>query len=319
MPGGRDQLGPLERLTRLLLVLESAEPAGLPAARLVAVGRYGADSAYDAQRQLARDVTALTAIGWDIRNVAGPGVDAVYRLHARDTRLRVELAPEHQVELVRAALVAGDAGFRDRLGDLPEPGSDEAGLVRSGTPASAAPDPLTEAAYAVERRCLIHFTYKGRPRVVRPQLVRPGASGWYLYGHEIGSADTKWFVTDRMSDVSLDPPGTVGPLRDVTADQLNPITWNRDPRVDVTVETTAEHEPQVATMLGTPSARNVVFGDGDDDDGVRLTVPVTNRAAFRARLYELGRRARVVAPPEVVAEIVAELRRFVGPTAPERR
>ncbi|TDC56657.1 WYL domain-containing protein [Jiangella ureilytica] len=314
MPGGRDQLGPLERLTRLLLVLESAEPAGLPAARLVAVGQYGADSAYDAQRQLARDVTALTAIGWDIRNVAGPGVDAVYRLHARDTRLRVELAPEHQVELVRAALVAGDPGFRERLGDLPEPDSDEARLIRSGEPPRAA-DPLTEAAYAVERRCLIHFTYKGRVRVVRPQLVRPGASGWYLYGHEIGSAETKWFVTDRMSDVSLDPPGTAGPVRDVTADPLNPVTWTRDPLVDVVVATTAEHEPQVAAMLGTPSARHAA-GDGDT---VRLTVPVTNRAAFRARLYELGRRARVVSPQDVVDEIVAELRRFVGPAAPERR
>jgi predicted DNA-binding transcriptional regulator YafY len=312
MPGGRDQLGPLERLTRLLLVLEAAEPAGLPATRLVAVGQYGADSAYDAQRQLARDVTALTAIGWDIRNVAGPGVDAVYRLHARDTRLRVELAPEQQVELVRAALVAGDPGFRERLGDLPAP--DEDGLVRSGEPPRAAPDPLTEAAYAVERRCVIHFTYKGRPRVVRPHLVRPGASGWYLYGHEVGSAETKWFVTDRMSDVSLDPPGTAGPVRDITADPLNPVTWTRDPLVDVVVETTAEHEPQVATMLGTPSARHA-----SDDGVVRLTVPVTNRAAFRARLYELGRRACVVAPQQIVDEIVAELRRFVGPAAPERR
>jgi hypothetical protein len=321
MPGGRDQLGPLERLTRLLLVLEAAEPAGLPASRLVAVGQYGADSAYDAQRQLSRDVTALTAIGWDIRNVAGPGVDAVYRLYARDTRLRVQLAPQHQVELVRAALVAGDPGFRDRLGDLPLPAEAGPGLVRSGEPPRPAPDPLTDAAYAVERRCLIHFTYKGRRRVVRPQLVRPGASGWYLYGHEIGSAETKWFVTDRMSDVSLDPPGTAGPVRDVNADQLNPITWARDPRLDVVVETTAEHEPQVTAMLGAPSRRDAGGeGDGGGDGGsVRLTVPVTNRAAFRARLYELGRRARVVAPPEVVDEIVAELRRFVGPAAPERR
>ena len=309
MPGGRDQLGPLERLTRLLLVLESAEPAGLPATRLVSVGQYGAGSAYDAQRQLSRDITALTSIGWDIRNVAGPGVDAVYRLHARDTRLRVELAPEHQVELLRAALVAGDPGFRDRLGDLPEPEPAGSGLVHSGEPRRPEPDPLTEAAYAVENRCLIHFTYKGRARAVRPQLVRPGASGWYLYGHEIGSAETKWFVTDRMSEVSLDPPGTAGPVRDVAIDQLNPLTWTRDPRVDIVVETTTEHEPQVAAMLGAPSHRDA------DGDTVQLTVPVTNRAAFRARLHELGRRVRVVSPPEVVDEIVAELRRFVGPAA----
>lgn len=310
MPGGRDQLGPLERLTRLLLALESAEPAGLPADRLVAIGEYGAGSAYDAQRQLSRDVTALTTIGWDVRNVAGPGVDAHYRLYARDTRLRVELTPEQQVELVRAALVAGDPGFRERLGDVHAPADED--LVRSGEPLRTAPDPLTEAAYAVEQRCLIRFTYKGRPRVVRPQLVRPGASGWYLYGHEIDvpeidSPEMKWFVTHRMSDVALDPPGTAGLLREMTADELNPITWKRDPRVDVVVETSAEHEPQVTAMLGEPSTREA------DGEVVRLTVPMTHRAAFRARLYELGRRARVVAPPEVVDEIIADLRRFVSP------
>ncbi|WP_162605857.1 helix-turn-helix transcriptional regulator [Jiangella aurantiaca] len=305
MPGGRDQLGPLERLTRLLLALESAEPAGLPAGRLVAIGEYGADSTYDAQRQLSRDVTALTTIGWDIRNVAGPGVDAHYRLYARDTRLRVELSPDQQVELVRAALVAGDPGFRERLGDVPAPVDED--LVRSGEPRRAAPDPLTEAAYAVEQRCLVRFTYKGRPRVVRPQLVRPGASGWYLYGHETDSSEMKWFVTHRMSDVALGAPGTAGPVREVTADELNPITWTRDPRIDVVVETASEHEPEVTTMLGTPSAREA------DGEVVRLTVPVTHRAAFRARLYELGRRARVVAPPEFVDEIVADLRRFVSP------
>lgn len=305
MPGGRDQLGPLERLTRLLLALESAEPSGLPADRLVAIGQYGAGDAYDAQRQLSRDVTALTTIGWDIRNVAGPGVDAHYRLYARDTRLRVQLTPEQQVELVRAALVAGDAGFRERLGDLPAPADDD--LVRSGEPRRTEPDPLTEAAYAVEQRCVIRFTYKGRPRVVRPQLVRPGASGWYLYGHEIDVPEMKWFVTHRMSGVALDAPGTAGPLREVTAADLNPITWTRDPRVDVVVETAAEHETQVTAMLGEPSVRAA------DGDVVRLTVPVTNRTAFRARLYELGRRARAVAPPEVVDEIVADLRRFVSP------
>ncbi|WP_082154932.1 WYL domain-containing protein [Jiangella alkaliphila] len=228
----------------------------------------------------------------------------------RLTRLRVELTPEQQVELVRAALVAGDPGFRERLGDVPAPADED--LVRSGEPLRTAPDPLTEAAYAVEQRCLIRFTYKSRPRVVRPQLVRPGASGWYLYGHEIDgpeidSPEMKWFVTHRMSDVALDPPGTAGPLREVTADELNPITWKRDPRVDVVVETSAEHERQVTAMLGEPSTREA------DGEVVRLTVPMTHRAAFRARLYELGRRARVVAPPEVVDEIIADLRRFVSP------
>lgn len=306
MAGGRDQLGPLQRLTRLLLALETAEPVGRQTEQLIQVGDYGSDT--DAARQLNRDITALQKVGWDIRNVAGQGEEARYRLSARDTRLRVQIAPEHQVELVRAALVAGDSRFRDRLGDLP---GDVAGdeFVRSRDPHRPGHDALDKAAYAAESRCLIRFTYKQKPRTVHPHLVHPGASGWYLVGHEDGAepSDTKRFVTDRMSDVVVDRPGTALVPDDEAYDELNPVTWSRDEPVDVVVETSAEHEPQAAAMLGTPIARE------EHDDTVRLTIPVTHRSAFRARVYELGRRVRVVAPDEVREEIVAELRQIVGP------
>lgn len=308
MPGGRDQLGPLERLTRLLLALEAGEPTGRSAEQLIAVGDYGAASEIDAARQLHRDLTALQKIGWDIRNTAGSGELGVYRLHSRDTRLRVSLSPEHQVQLVRAALVAGDTAFRDRLGDPPtEP--DDPGPVRSRDPHRPGHDALDKAAYAVEHRCLLRFTYKQKPRVVHPHLVHPGASGWYLVGREEASADdaaiTKRFVTDRMSDVTVDPPGTATVAADESYDELNPLTWHPDPAVEVVVETEVQHEPHVTMMLGEPVQRELT------DATVRLTVPVTHRAAFRARVYELGRRVRVVAPDEVRDEIVAELRRIV--------
>lgn len=310
MAGGRDQLGPLERLTRLLLALEQAEPHGRGTDELVRVAEYG--STRDPARQLNRDVNALRKIGWDIRNVAGAGEDAVYRLYARDTRLRVELAPEHQVELVRAALAAGNTKFRDRIGDdlAGVSGRPDPDLVHTRDPQPHGPghDALDKAAHAVESRCLIHFTYKQRPRTVHPYLVHPGASGWYLVGCEDGATVTKRFVTDRMSDVELDRPGTAVVPDELTYDELNPITWDRDPRVDVVVETIAEHRPQVEAMLGTPTRHEV------DGDSVRLTIPVTHRAAFRARVYELGRRVRVVAPDEMRQEILAELRMVVhGP------
>ncbi|PSL08429.1 putative DNA-binding transcriptional regulator YafY [Haloactinopolyspora alba] len=309
MPGGRDQLGPLERLTRLLLALEAGQPGGRGADQLVAIGDYGAASDADAARQLHRDVGALQKIGWDIRNVAGAGEEAVYRLYARDTRLRVSLTAEHQVQLVRAALVAGDTAFGDHLGDPADVPADP-GPVRSRDPHRPGHDALDKAAYAVENRCLLRFTYKQKPRVVHPHLVHPGASGWYVVGHEDATDDvdvTKRFVTDRMSDVSVDPPGTATIPADEPYDELNPITWHPDPAVDVVVETEPDHEPQVTAMLGEPVERTA------QDGAVRLTVPVTHRAAFRARVYELGRRVRVIAPDEMRDEIVAELRRIVRP------
>ncbi|AYY11574.1 WYL domain-containing protein [Actinobacteria bacterium YIM 96077] len=310
MPGGRDQVGPLERLTRILLALDDAEPHGLDSAELVGIARYG--SASEAIRQLNRDLNALRAIGWDIRNVGDHGKEGRYRLHARDTRLRVELASEHQVQLVRAALVAGATDFGEKLGDdiidsqnlTNAPSRVETSAIHAHDPHRSGHDALDKAAYAVENRCLLRFVYKRRRRIVHPYLIHPGASGWYLVGSEDGDTTTKRFVTGRMSRVTVDEPDTATVSDDSPYDELNPLTWKIDEPTDVIVETSVEHEPHVKMMLGAPTSKAV------DGEVVRLVIPVTHRAAFRARLYELGERARVLAPSNVRAEIIAELEQF---------
>ncbi|WP_166350564.1 helix-turn-helix transcriptional regulator [Phytoactinopolyspora limicola] len=304
MAGGRDQIGPLERLIRILVTLDEAEPRGLSTEDLIEIAGYG--STKDPHRQLNRDVTELRKVGWDIRNTTERGVAGRYRLHARDTRLRVDLAPRHQVQLVRAALAAGATNFVDKLGDDlfdAEPAADAA-LVRTSEPHRPGHDALDKAAYATERRCLIGFRYKHRWREVHPHLIHPGASGWYLVGHEDADPTIKRFVTDRMADVVVDQPGTATVPDDLVYEELNPITWTVDPPIEVVVETAPEHRQQVEMMLGSPLRCDDVAGS------VRLTIDVTHRAAFRARLYELGTRVRVVGPDEVRAEIIAELERF---------
>jgi hypothetical protein len=47
-------------------------------------------------------------------------------------------------------------------------------------------------------------------------------------------------------------------------------------------------------------------------DPVDLTYRVTNRAAFRARVYQLGARVQVVGPADVRAEILDELATMAG-------
>lgn len=307
MPGGRDQLGPLERVTRVLLALEAAEPVGVAMPRLLEIADFGGAETHQA-RQLKRDLDSLNAAGWDIRNVAPPGETAVYRVRARDNRLRVELTPEQQGELARAAEVAGDPEFTERLGVDPA-GGEPGGDVRTQYPRAAAQDTLDKALHALAHHCLVRFTYKQRARVVHPHGVFAGASGWYLVGNEDGSDVAKQFVTDRMSDVSLDRPGTAIAPADPRRNQLNPLTWEVDPPTDVVVRTAASYAGQVEEMLGTATHREPAADHGDD---VLLTVPVTNRAAFRARVYELGLRVHVVGPDDVRAELLAALEAIAG-------
>lgn len=310
MAGGRDQLGPLERVTRILLALEAAEPVGVALGRLLEVAQFGGSEVHQA-RQLKRDIDGLNAEGWDIRNVAGSGEAAVYRVFARDNRLRVHLSPQHLAELARAAQIAGAEGFRANLGIDATNAGDDAGRsaeLSSQYPrgATTTDDTLDKAVHATAQHCLLSFTYKQRPRTVHPHGVYAGASGWYLVGNEDGDDTVKQFVTDRMSEVTVGVPGSATARARVQRKQLNPLTWEVDEPTDIVVATTPDHEPEVERMLGVATHREI------DDDEVRLTITITHRAAFRARLYELGLRAVVVAPDEVRDEVIAELEQLAG-------
>ncbi len=296
MAGGRDQLGPLERVTRILRALD-AERMGIPSSKLAAIGGYKG-TAEDQNTQLQREIRHLNDRGWDIRNVAASGEAARYRMYARDNRLRVRLDPLQQAELVRAAHMAGDVDFADGIGLDLDPAHLE---VRTQLRTPTTDDALDRVIYATKAHCLLYFTYKQRPRVVHPVVVYSGASGWYVEGREDGSDTVKRFVTDRMSDVTIGRPGTAETPQPHHRERLDPVSWTVDPPTDVVVETQADYRGQVERALGTP--HRVEPTDGT----VRLTIPVTHRAAFRARLYHLGTRVRVLAPDEFRAEILAEL------------
>lgn len=299
MAGGRDQLGPLERVTRVVVALVAAEPRGVSTSRLLDIAAFGGRPAHHL-RQLTRLIDDLNQVGWDIRNTAPPGQTAVYRVFARDNRLRMYLSPEQQAELARAALIAGDPGFAERVGVEPTSVPDVPALLTR--PAiHGSDDALNKVLYALEFRCLLRFVYKQRPRVVHPHFVQPGPSGWHLVGHEDGGERDKQFITDRMSGVTVDLPGTAAAHHEPHPDSLDPLTWSVDPAVDVVVETLPEHRAQVELLLGNPTYSEI------DDDVVRLTMTVTHRAAFRKRIYELGHRVRVVEPTDIRDELVAEL------------
>jgi predicted DNA-binding transcriptional regulator YafY len=290
---GRDQRPGMERLVRLLTLLNASE-LGARAEMLIAAVLPGEGDAEAKHRALNRDIEHLNKLGWDIRNVAPAGEDGLYRMYARDNRLRVHLTPAQRGQLLRAAIAAGRQDVARHL-------DDNAGPTRRVTEQDELGHELDLAQRAAAQRCLIHFDYRGHRRAVHPVRVHTGPSGWYLSGREDGQAMTKEFVVARMSDASLDDPGTSSPTADATRPSLDPLSWLADEPTDVTLEMDTQHLPLAENLLGPPSSLD------SSDTRTLATWNVTNRAVFRWRIYELGTRVRVAAPPELRQEIEAEL------------
>lgn len=243
------------------------------------------------RRMLSRDLEHLNSLGYDIRNVADPGADGVYVMRARDNRLQVHLSPQQRGELLRAALAAGLEEMSAHL-DTDRP--------RAGTPAPSNRH-LDLVQRGTTRHCLVRFDYKGEPRVVHPARVHSGPSGWYLSGREEAQTVVKEFVVSRMSNVSLDAPGTADVVGEAPRPTLDPLSWLQDPATEVVIEVPAEHRLLVENLLG--PARDVTSKAG----AVRMPYVVTNRAVFRWRVYELGTRVHVLSPEDVRREMLDEL------------
>ncbi len=305
---GRDQAPGMERLVRLITILTGSE-LGVPADRLLDALQADAhnsegQSGEARRKMLDRDLGHLNRLGYDIRNVAEPGADGHYRMFARDNRLRVLLSPAQRGELLRAVLATGRDELAAHLAaDGATTSESGPGRHRAATAdAAEVPARLDRALRAAARHCRIRFTYKGRPRVVHPHGVHSGPSGWYLAGREEDDEVVKEFVVARMSDVTLDAPGTAVAVGQPSRGALDPLGWAEDPPVDVLLEVPPEHLPVVVTALGPPAATLTTT-----DRVLHATYVVTNRAVFRRRIYELGTRVRVRSPEDVRRELLAEL------------
>ena len=306
----------MERLTQILSVLAAASGGAVAADDLLEVVPYGGVTAENRRDQLRRDLGHLEQLGWAIRNVAAEGEMARYRLTAVDNRLRVEFTPEQRAELLRAASAASLAELFDDLGAEPSDAA-EAAVPEMRVQAEREPSDLGRVQRAVAGHCLLRFEYRGTRRCVHPHALHVKPGGWYLTANEDGQAHAKTFVVSRMRDVSVDDPATAVVPDEPARPQLDPISWTIDPVVDVTVRTTDEHREQVEAMLGSAThaeagtgagtGAGTDAGAGSTSDGVLLSIPVTHRAAFRRRVYELGTRVVVTGPPDVRDEMAQEL------------
>ena len=302
MPGtaGRDQRGPMERLVRLAAVLKAAGADGVSADKLLRAGEYAGDSTHDL---LSRDLRHLRGQGWQIDTLSAQGDGGRYRMVTVDNRLRVRLTPEQQTALQRAVILADRADLVERLG---LPASEQPSEVGAALAPGAHDERLSAALRAVRHRAVLRFRYGGKDRMVHPESVRAQNEQWYLRGVEDGDDVLKAFVVARMSGVTSDQPGTARVVAGEPALELHPMRFQVDPPIEVTLSTTTAHQPDVERWLGAPTRAE------PSGEQVEMTYEVTNRAAMRCRLYELGPRVTLVGPDEFRQELLSELAAAAG-------
>ncbi len=261
----------IDRLIDLALGLTNAGRVGLTTPEIMRRVGYQSDEA--GKRALIRDLDDLREIGLEIDNAAHAGEDARYVLRPGDVRLRLEFTPEQ-----RTALMAALATGRDtvRVDETPLPVD------------------LNRVQEAVRSRCLLTFHYNGTRRILDPYSYRWFRRDVLVLGRDRGDGLVKSFSVSRMLDLEISAPGSAEIPPDAVAPSLDPVTWRVDPPV----------EAQLTCPGFTDDVRALLGGTVEGDV---VTVMVTNRLVFFARLFELGSRARLDGPPELRADLRARL------------
>jgi len=288
-----------ERLFTITSVLSVAGPDGRSAKALVETVGYGGTD--ESRREsLKRDIRHLNRTGISIENVAAPGSDAQYVMHLRDSRIPMTLTEEQQLELSRAALLAGApelvAQF-ESTDSAEQPGNV---TVKSD---SAGPE-LDQLLRSVTARCRLEFLYNGKPRVVLPYFVEPGSFGWTVTGLEVAEDRVKTFSQSRMSEVELGPVGSAEAPEAARRPSRDPLEWHVDPAEVATLEAPRRFAGEVADLL---HARI----ESTEFEVATLSATVHNRVLFLARVMELGTRVTLVGPDSLRQQLGAHLHEVI--------
>jgi predicted DNA-binding transcriptional regulator YafY len=295
----------LERLTDLVLVLLRDErPKPL---REIAAEVPGYPAEGEARRQaFERDKRTLRHGGVEVTAVPIEGREQVgYVIRPDDFYLpALDLAPDEQaaLNLAVAGVHLGDPSGRDAL-------------WRLGLPASAGVRPFADLAAlpalpvlyeAVRRRADVRFDYRGDMRHVAPALLRFRGGWWYLVGYDLDKEASRTFRVDRMegSPTVGEPGSAVVPDSFDPAAALPEEPWRmgEEEVVGVDVLVDAGLAPLVVAEVG-----DSTVGQRRTDGAVVVHLEVTNVAALRSWVLELGEHAEVLAPESVRHDMVAWL------------
>jgi predicted DNA-binding transcriptional regulator YafY len=308
----------LERLTDLVLVLlRDGRPKSL---REIAseVPGYPAREGEARRQAFERDKRTLRDGGIKVSAVPIDGPEQVgYLIRAEDYYLPdLDLTPDEQsaLNLAVAGVHFGDPSGRDAL-------------WRLGLPASAGARPVAELPSlpalpllhaALRARATVQFDYRSERRRVAPAQLRFHGGWWYLVGHDLERGAPRTFRVDRIQgDVSIGDPGTAELPGEFDPEAALPdVPWQMGDGAPVTarVLVDATLAPLVLDEVG-ESALERRKADGS----VELRLEVTNAAALRSWVLELGEHAEVLGPETLRTEIAQWLEAVAGASASRRR
>jgi predicted DNA-binding transcriptional regulator YafY len=308
----------LERLTDLVMVLlRDGRPKSL---REIAseVPGYPAREGEARRQAFERDKRTLRDGGINVSALPIDGPEQVgYVIRPEDYYLPdLDLTPDEQsaLNLAVAGVHLGDPSGRDAL-------------WRLGLPASAGARPVAELPSlpalpvlhdALRSRATVHFAYRGETRRVAPALLRFHGGWWYLVGHDLDRGAPRTFRVDRMEgEVSVGASGTAAlPEGFDPGAALPDVPWQMGDGAPVTasVLVDATLAPLVLDEVG-----EAALARRHADGSIELSLEVTNAAALRSWVLELGEHAEVLAPETLRAEIAHWLEAVAGTTPASRR
>ena len=272
-------------MARMLAAL-SHKPEGLTRRRLMKSMDLPDND--NGERIFRRDLRELKEMGLDISSVKVNNEER-YRLHIVDHRIRAAFTREERHELARVAQRAGLGALYDDL----TPG--EADVANA--PEALAADDVETVSHAVMYRCLLHFDYHGRDRIIHPYEIIAQGNRWLLRGRDDREDRTKSFYIDEMVGLRPDAPGSAEAMpAALTPMPSNPVRFQVHAPVKVTLTMSPTDEPVASAALtsGSVVAHTTRLGT----DRVRMEVVTTNLEGFITRVFELGPRVKLEGPPE---------------------
>jgi len=172
-------------------------------------------------------------------------------------------------------------------------------------PRAALPAPahLVELFAAVSERRPVAFDYRGQRRRVDPHALRFRNGHWYLVGREHAPDQQRSFRIDRLESAveGVGPAGSFA-APDTPAEQ--PPPWQMGDEEPAEARLLVDGD-QAAWAIAHVGAAAVV--ERRSDGGVVLTVPVTNRDAFRTFVLGFLDHAEVLGPGELRDDVTAWL------------
>ncbi len=301
---GRSNAAMLARLGRILLLL-SEHPLGIDTAALREQVGYGDGPVASQMRALNRDLATLAHDGWQIDAVMVQGNKPARRvLRTVDNRFATLFTASQRAQLARAAACAGPRIADALANDLGRAVCDD---VPFTMPERNGSRRLAIAQSAVAGDCRLAFTYAGKRRVTLPVAVLLPREGWYLRACDTADGRVKTFAIDRMSNLRKGVPGSSRPdartRGQAQAAEFDPLGLHTHDSFEVRVLVSEEFEPEVTVAL--------VRGEGlrrrREDGFWELSFQVTNSSGLLARVVELGERVRLLGPPELRAQLRAQL------------